>query len=211
MNKIPLLGETKEKMLNELRGGKRTAKDLADTLDIQVSAARKHLEALYALNIVREVFVQNGIGRPKKFYYLTEEGHELFPRQYERMLCGVLDKLSNSQIANPEAMVKEIAREIASDLDTAQGNDDGSRIETLVRALNDFGFDSAFEETDSSFVVTSHNCPLHKVAMQHQKIVCHSFHDEIIKTALDTRDVKLECCLSRGDNVCKHVVGKKNL
>jgi predicted ArsR family transcriptional regulator len=211
LNKIPLLGETKEKMLYELRGGKKTAKDLASSLGIQVSAARKHLEALYVLNIVREEFIQNGIGRPKKFYDLTEDGRELFPRQYERMLCGVLAKLNNAPALNPESMVKEIAHEIAKDMSVSEEKDDLARVETLVGALNDFGFDSKLEETHSGFIITSHNCPLHKVAMQHQKLVCHSFHDEMIKTALDTRDVKLECCLSRGDNVCKHIVGKRKL
>jgi predicted ArsR family transcriptional regulator len=210
LNKIPLLGETKEKMLNELRGGKKTARELATTLDIQVSATRKHLESLSTLNIVGEEFVHEGIGRPKKFYFLTDDGFELFPRQYERILCAVLSKLSDSGTPNPDSMVKEVAREIAKGMDV-EGEDTLEKVGTLVKALNDFGFDAAFEETDSNFTITSHNCPLHKAAMRHQKIVCHDLHDEIIKSALDTRDVKLERCLTRGDNMCKHVIEKRSL
>jgi predicted ArsR family transcriptional regulator len=210
LNKIPLLGETKEKMLNELREGKKTAKDLADVLDIQVSAARKHLETLSSLDIVKEEFIQDGIGRPKKFYSLTEDGRELFPRQYERVLCGILEKLNHSEGQVGESLVKEVAHEISREIKISE-NENHTMIETLSKALNDFGFDATVEETGTSFVITSHNCPLYKAAMKHQKIVCHGLHDEIIKSALDTRDVKLERCLTRGDNVCKHVIEKRNL
>jgi predicted ArsR family transcriptional regulator len=197
-------------MLYELRGGKRTAKYLAEVLNIQVSAARKHLEAMTELEIVKEEFVQHGIGRPKKFYCLTDNGHELFPRQYERILCGILGKL-NSDGPTGESLVKEVAYEIAREINIVEQDNNLMKIENLSKALNDFGFDTTFEETGTSFVITSHNCPLYKAAMKHQKIVCHGLHDEIIKAALDTRDVRLERCLTRGDNVCKHVIEKRNL
>ncbi len=198
-------------MLNELRGGKRTARELADTLNIQVSAARKHLEALSQMKIVREEFIQDGIGRPKKFYHLTEDGHELFPRQYSRILCGVIDRLDNPQGITGDAIAKEIARELANEIEVIEGDGGSAKVQSLVNALSDFGFDPSLEETNSSFVITSHNCPLHKAAMRHQKFVCHSFHDEIIKSALDTKDVKLEHCIARGDNSCKHIIDKRNL
>jgi predicted ArsR family transcriptional regulator len=211
LNRLPLLGETKEKMLHELRGGKRTAKDLADILDIQVSAARKHLEALSTLDIVSEEFIQDGIGRPKKFYCLTEDGRELFPRQYERILCGILDRLKSSDWQVGESLVKEVAQEISREITgTVVNSDNHAMFEDLSKALNEFGFDVTVEETPNSFIIISHNCPLYKAAMKHQKIVCHGLHDEIIKSSLGTRDVKLERCLTRGDNLCKHVVEKRN-
>jgi DeoR family suf operon transcriptional repressor len=210
LNKIPLLGETKERMLYELKDGRKTAKDLADLLNIQVSAARKHLEALSELNIVREEFIQDGIGRPKKFYRLTPEGMELFPRQYERILNGVLGKLRDNHNVIGDTIIRSVAHELAGEMNL--GEPDGrSTVENLVGALNDFGFDSVLEEDESTFKITSRNCPLYKAAIKHQKIVCHGLHDEMIKSALNTRDVKLELCVTRGDGVCKHVIDKRNL
>jgi DeoR family suf operon transcriptional repressor len=210
LNRLPLLGETKEKMLYELKGGKRTAKELAQVLEIQVSAARKHLEALSELSLVREEFVQDGIGRPKKFYYLTEDGRELFPRRYETILCEILERLQNSDGQFGENLVKEVAHTISRQINV-DGNDSHEMIESLSKALNDFGFDVTIEETGTSFAITSHNCPLYKAAMKNQKMVCHSLHDEIIKSAFDTRDVKLERCLTRGDSFCRHVIEKRSL
>ena len=196
-------------MLNELRAGRKTAKDIANVLDIQVSAARKHLEALSSLNIVREEFVQEGIGRPKKFYCLTEKGFELFPRQYEKILCAILDelKISGGQIG--ESLMKQLAHDISTQINLGVNN--GSLVETLSNGLNAFGFDVTVEDTSGGIVITSHNCPLYKAAMKHQKLMCHGLHDEIIKSSLGTRDVKLERCLTRGDSTCRHVIDKKNL
>lgn len=198
-------------MLEELRGGKKTAKDLADVLSIQVSAARRHLENLSELNIVREEFAQEGMGRPKKYYSLTEEGRELYPRQYEKFLCGLLDKLvgSNGQVG--ESVVKQIAHEMALEMKSdgqATVDEGNGGIETLLGALNDFGFDCDLENQGSRIVITSRNCPLYKAAIRHQKIVCHGLHDEMLKVAFNSKDVRLEQSLSRGDNACRHIIEK---
>jgi predicted ArsR family transcriptional regulator len=209
LNRLPLLGKTKERMLRELKEGKKTAKELSNVLEIQVSAARKHLETLSVLGMVREEFVQEGIGRPKKFYLLTDNGRELFPRQYDRILSLILDKLKDSEGQLGESLVKEVAHDISRDINL-QSTDKHAMIESLSHALNEFGFEVTMEETPTGFVITSHNCPLYKAAMRHQKLVCHGLHDEIIKSAVGTRDVKLERCLTRGDPACKHVIEIRN-
>ena len=203
MNRLSLLGPTKEKMLYELKGGKKTAKDLSGSLNIQVSAARKHLETMSELGIVKEEFIQEGIGRPKKFYFLTDTALEFFPRQYEKILCSLLDRLEGSQDRMSESMMKQIASQISSEM--RLGSD---KIQSLAENLTVFGFDATLEETNSSFVITSHNCPVFNAAMKHQKLMCHSLHDEIIKSALGTKDVRLEKCVARGDRACRHVIEK---
>lgn len=205
-------------MLNELRGGRRkTARELAEVLEIQVSAARKHLEVLSELSIVKEEFIQDGIGRPKKFYLLTDEGFELFPRQYETVLCALLDRIEASNGSAGESIVKTIAREIANGIKTGGSDEPNVSLERrvnpedLVKFLDAFGFDCALEEDGPHLAITSRNCPLFKAAVKHQKIVCHGLHDEIIKTALGTREVKLEACMSRGDGECRHIITSKRV
>lgn len=217
MNVIPLLGDTKEKMLEELRRERKTAKELAEVLNIQVSAARRHLESLSRLNIVQEEFVQEGIGRPKKYYVLTEEGRELYPRQYEKFLCGLLGRIGNSYGQIGEVVVKQIAQDMAMEMRSNGHSPDGERAaavgetDRILRALNDFGFDSSIENDGSKIAVTSRNCPFYKAAMHHQRIVCHGLHDEILKVAFDSKEVKLEQSVTRGDRACKHVIERKGI
>ncbi|MHB1909252.1 MAG: helix-turn-helix transcriptional regulator [Nitrososphaerales archaeon] len=204
LNRLSLLGPTKEKMLYELKGGKKTAKDLSESLNIQVSAARKHLETMRELGIVREEFIQEGIGRPKKFYFLTEEALEFFPRQYEKVLCSLLDRLEGSQNRTSESIMKQIASQISSEMKL-----ESDTMHSLVENLTAFGFDATLEETKSSFVIASHNCPVFNAAVKHQKLMCHSLHDEIIKSALGIKDIRLEKSVARGDGACRHVIEKR--
>ncbi len=212
---IPLLGETKEKILEELRRERKTAKELAEVLNIQVSAARRHLESLSRLDIVQEEFVQEGIGRPKKYYALTEEGRELYPRQYEKFLCGLLGKIGNSYGQIGESVVKQIAQDMAMEMKSNGHSPEGEKavgeLDRVLRALNDFGFDSSIENDGSKIAITSRNCPFYKAAMHHQRIVCHGLHDEILKAAFESKEIKLEQSVTRGDRACKHVIEMKGI
>src|SRR5487761_482606 len=203
-----LLGTTKAKILNYLLEERRTATELALMLHIQVSAARKHLEALYELNVVSEQFAQQGLGRPKKFYALTEEGRELFPRQYETILNAILKKLLDARGKGAaERMVKEVASDLVEQLDLG-GDVSRKHMELLVASLNQFGFNASLRETKTSYEILSRNCPLHKTAMAHPKLVCEDLHGEIIKQSTNSNEAHLSACVMYGDSACKHVIQK---
>src|SRR6267378_1747409 len=89
-----LLGPKRARILGLLLAQTRTAKETAESLKIQVSAARKHLERLRELGLVDEQFQKAEMGRPKKLYALTEKGKELFPRQYDLLLNETLAQLA---------------------------------------------------------------------------------------------------------------------
>lgn len=91
------VGETKEKILELLLGGSRSAGEVADKLQIQKSAARVHLESLKSLGAVKSKFQIEKMGRPRKVYELTEKGRELFPRKYDMFLNLVLKKIAGKK------------------------------------------------------------------------------------------------------------------
>jgi predicted ArsR family transcriptional regulator len=70
------VGETKERILELLLGGSKSAGEIADRVQIQRSAARVHLESLRSFGAVRSKFKIEKMGRPKKVYELTEKGRE---------------------------------------------------------------------------------------------------------------------------------------
>ena len=203
-----LLGPTKARIMNYLLEGRRTAGELADSLDMQVSAARKHLEMLTKLHLVSEEFVQSGVGRPKKFYSLSIEGRELFPREYDRILNAVIEKLVQAKDRGyAESILKQVAIDLADQINLG-GETGRKHTELLIAALNQLGFEAEFEETRGALTIVSHNCPVHKTALRHHDIVCHGLHDELLKTALGRRDVRLEKCFMSGDAYCRHVIPK---
>jgi DeoR family transcriptional regulator, suf operon transcriptional repressor len=214
LNDIPLVGKTKTKILRELSGnGKKTATEIAVTLEIQVSAARKHLEALCSSGLVVQEFVKEGIGRPKKFYSLSELGRETFPRQYELVLNSMIEKLIAS---TDRSYVEFLLRKVAADLlqpkfldVRSSGSDINFRdqIDRLSISLTKFGFDTSVEQAaDGTIHFVSHNCPFYKAAKRFPDLMCQGLHGEIIRVALGTDKVKLVGCLLSGDSKCVHSV-----
>ena len=211
-------GETKEKILEMLLDGPKSSVEIADTLKIQKSAIRSHLESLQSEKAVTSHFKLNieRMGRPRRVYELTEGGRELFTRKYEEILSLVLKKISETNGQEDlRKIVESIADEIAEDLrNKVQRN---GNFEEKVRILNqlsdEMGFVSSLrKENDGSFYITSKNCILHKVALKNQDIICHSLHDRLIKKSLEGESsgvkVELKDCIALGSNFSSHKITK---
>jgi len=72
---------TRGRILEELATAPRTARDLAEKLGIQESAARGHLGRMEDRGLVVPSFRREGVGRPRKRYVLTGQGQDLFPKK----------------------------------------------------------------------------------------------------------------------------------
>jgi len=210
-------GETKEKILELLLGGPKSAGEIAEKLRIQKSAARIHLESLQSLQAVRSKFKIEKIGRPKKVYELTEKGRELFPRKYDLFLNLVLDKIADKKgEAEARQIIDSVAEDIASGIrvkidKSAHPDDLEQSLKIINDASNEMGFVSSLsrEEKDNSFCIQSKNCILHKVASNNQDMICHGLHDKIISKSLHGKlnvRVELKECMALGNQYCRHIV-----
>jgi DeoR family suf operon transcriptional repressor len=214
---IGTVGETKERILQLLLGGSKSAGQVAENLKIQKSAARVHLETLQSLGAVRSKFKIEKMGRPKKVYELTEKGRELFPRKYDLFLNLILNKISDKK---GETEAREIIESIAEDIASAiraniEKNNPTHGLEQSLKVINDasnqLGFASCVgrDEKDSSFYVQSKNCILHRVASTNQDMICHGLHDKIISKSLDGHtDIRIELneCMALGNEYCRHII-----
>ena len=212
------VGQTKEKILELLLGGSKSAGEVAEKLHIQKSAARVHLESLKTLGATKSKFQIEKMGRPKKVYELTEKGRELFPRKYDLFLNLVLNKIADKK---GEAEAREIVESVANDIASGirakiSENNSAGNLERSLKIINDasneMGFVSSLEreEKDNSYCIQSKNCILHKVASNNQDMVCHGLHDKIISKSLDAgkSDVRVELkeCMALGNEYCRHVI-----
>ena len=215
---VGTLGETKERILELLLDGSKSAGEVADRLQIQKSAARVHLESLQSLRAVRSKFKIEKMGRPKKVYELTEKGREFFPRKYDLFLNRVLDKIAGKRgQAEAREIIESIAEDIASGIRVKINKNNHSHdLEQSLKIINDatnqMGFASSLErdEKDDSFYIQSRNCILHKVASANQDMICHGLHDKIISKALEGNNpdarIELKECMALGNEYCRHII-----
>ena len=217
-----LSGATKQKIMEILLEGPRSLGEITDKLQIQKSAVRVHLQSLQSEKTVESHFKIERLGRPRKIYSLTENGRELFPRKYDLILSLILKKITET---NGKEQARKIIESVADDMATniRYEIEKNGRLDNYKESLkifnsvsNEMGFASSItKEHDGNFSVLSKNCILHKVALNHQDVICHGLHDRMIMRSLSggkkkqrqrNMNVELKECIALGDNFSRHAI-----
>ena len=221
-NQRRLSGATKQKIMEILLEGPRSLGEITDKLQIQKSAVRVHLQSLQSEKAVESHFKIERLGRPRKIYSLTENGRELFPRKYDLILSLILKKITET---NGKEQARKIIESVADDMATniRYEIEKNGRLDNYKESLkifnsvsNEMGFASSItKEHDGNFSVLSKNCILHKVALNHQDVICHGLHDRMIMRSLSggkkkqrqrNMNVELKECIALGDNFSRHAI-----
>lgn len=88
---------TKQDILQYLlRGGKATALELAESLEVSPQAIRRHLKDLESEGLIQYRSLQAGMGRPQHIYELTSQGRDRFPNRYGEFAVSLLDTLAET-------------------------------------------------------------------------------------------------------------------
>jgi len=183
---MALLGDTRAQIVDLLLEGAKTTHQLADILEIHHTAVRAHLEGLERNGLVLAEFRHEGVGRPKKYYSLTEDGRELLPRRYQLMLEIILQNLLKTHGREEvERLMRAVAREIAAKLKVAaSGSSLDDRVEKAVEALNDLGFRASVTHEAGQLTIVRTSCVFQKTAASHHDLVCQVFETDLIAEAL---------------------------
>ncbi|MGI0154856.1 MAG: helix-turn-helix transcriptional regulator [Thermoplasmata archaeon] len=201
---------TRGRILEELATAPRTARDLAQKLGIQESAARGHLGRMEEKGLVVPSFRREGVGRPRKRYVLTGQGQDLFPKKYDLILDAVVDELlAREGEGFVSALFAESARRmagaIAKEIPKGATADDKAR--RLVAALNDLGFRCTLEKTaDGHLRVVRSNCIFRHSALAHPYLLCDVFDKNLTEALLGEVGVDLEDSIGRGGMRCTHLI-----
>jgi DeoR family suf operon transcriptional repressor len=206
---MALLGETRAHIVDLLLEGAKTTHQLADILKIHHTAVRAQLEGLERNGLVFADFRHEGVGRPKKYYALTEDGRELLPRRYQLMLEIILQNLITTHgRAEVERLMRAVARELAAKLEVAATEAPLEvRVTKAVEALNELGFRASVGQEAGELTIVRTSCVFQQTAASHHDLVCQVFDQELLNASL-AGDAKIEMVQSqaKGDCVCKHVV-----
>jgi DeoR family transcriptional regulator, suf operon transcriptional repressor len=204
---------TRGKILEELAVAPRTARDLAEQLGIQESAARGHLERLEQRGFVVPSFRREGVGRPRKRYVLTAEGQELFPRRYEMLLDSLMNELlAREGEGFASALFAEAARRMARDIarELPRNASVRQRAQALVAALNHLGFRSTVtEDSDGGLKIVRTNCVFRHNALTHSYLLCDVFDKNLTEELLGQTGLDLTETIGRGGMRCTHLIQLK--
>jgi predicted ArsR family transcriptional regulator len=201
---------TRGKILEELAAAPRTARDLAQMLGIQESAARGHLDRMEERGLVVPSFRREGVGRPRKRYVLTGQGQELFPKKYDLILDTLVNELLEREgegyvsalfAESARRMAREVAKEIP------RGGSRAERTRNLVTALNRLGFHCTSQTMpDGQVRIIRTNCVFRHSALSHPYLLCEVFDKHLTEALLGQVGVDLQDSIGHGGMRCTHLI-----
>jgi DeoR family transcriptional regulator, suf operon transcriptional repressor len=206
------LHENQKKILTYLLDHQQgaTLDELAEHLGVTKTAAREHLLKVESLGYLSHVDSQGGVGRPRRRYRLSPEGHDAFPKQYSWLSNVLLELLAEDRNINVTHLMKDLADKVAKSMEDRFKNSKNSAelLALVTTALNELGYRSSLKQSDlrKGAVIEASNCVYHSVAKQHPELC--SFDVRFIEQATGGMSVKLESCIARGGSVCRFCIRK---
>ena len=203
---INVLGQRQQELLKLLlhnKGG-MTVDELSRKLEITRNAVRQHLASLESDGLIMPGISRPSGGRPEQLYVLSDEGKEIFPRQYSWFAELVVDSIRDE---SGEDVLKErldrMGKRIADQLrnQTAPATNHHEQVEKLAGIMQTMGYatgDATVSEGES--VIEADNCVFHNLAMKNPDI-CR--FDLAMMSQFTDSEIDHQECMARGGNVCR--------
>jgi DeoR family transcriptional regulator, suf operon transcriptional repressor len=197
---------TRERVLHTLLTHQHcTINEIADEVEINPISVRHHIAKLQADGLVNSAEERHGVGRPRRVYFLTENGREHFPTHYLRLTLRLLEQLKETV---PVPMVNQLFSQIDRDLAADHASElvgltAVERLNLVKRLLTNEGFTVDWDRQGDYYQIRESNCPYYHVGQNHPE-VC-SVDQTLISMVLAVPAEKVNCIL-HGDANCTFVI-----
>jgi DeoR family transcriptional regulator, suf operon transcriptional repressor len=186
-----------------------TLDDLAMHLGITKTAAKEHILKLESYGYISFIDTRGSVGRPRRRYLLSTEGHDVFPKQYSWLSNVILELLAEDLGKDGisklmKTLGDKVANSMAKDF---EGLNSAELIRKINETMNKLGYQTSVKQSDmrKGAVLEATNCVYHGVAKQHPELC--EFDVQFLKKA-SGMSVKLESCIARGGSVCRFCLKK---
>ena len=144
--------------------GPQTAADVGSHLDMTSAGARQHLLKLEAASLVESEDQREGRGRPRKYWRLTQRGHDRFPDRHSDLTLDLLrsmrDVFGDSGL---EELIEHRERASIADYRKAIGTRSSlhQKLKAIAKIRSREGYmASVIEDAPGSFLLVENHCPI---------------------------------------------------
>ena len=206
---------TTNRMLYSLKvAGPQTAAALAERLEISAVAARQMLGRLHEEGKVDFEDSRESVGRPKRYWHLTEAGNAQFPDNHAGLTADLLGSVSavfgeaglDQLIAYREKATLNQYRTALDPLDSME-----AKVEKLAEIRSAEGYMAeSRRKANGDFILTENHCPICVAARACQKL-CRS-ELEVFQAALGPGvDIKRFEHILKGARRCAYLITPKQM
>lgn len=185
------------------RNNTATVKELAALLGVSTTAVRDHLVHLQAEQLVDVRAERHGPGRPRLVYTLSEKAQARFPKQYDRLINGLLRELIALEGPDKlDALLERVSRRLANEyVDHMAGTGIEARLGELSQLLEQRGVPAEVVEAGDGLRLFA--CPFYEIAYDHPE-VC-SMERQMIEYVLGEK-LDVASSIREGGHACAFVV-----
>lgn len=195
----PSLRATRRRIIELLRRGPLTIRDVADRLTLTASGVRVHMAALERQGLVQQAGVARGLNRPAAIYELAPGVDALLCSAYVPFVANLLGTLGEEL---PDDAVATLMQSAGRRLAASFGQPSGTlreRAEAASSVLNRLGAITEVETDGERISIAGADCPLAQ-AVRESPAVCQameSFVAELVQEEVH------ECCDRGGRARCR--------
>jgi predicted ArsR family transcriptional regulator len=198
------MGNTRNQILNILLSQQRcTINELAEAVEINPVSVRHHIAKLEAAGLVESEEERHGVGRPRRIYFLTNKGMEIFPSRYLNLSIRILEKLKETLPPKTvNKLIKEMATEMVTDQITSidiSNLELEERVDLVEQLLVDEGFTVEVTTKDGGIEIKGTSCPYKHIGADHPEIC---LVDETMISEVLATPIKKTHCVLNGDPYC---------
>jgi predicted ArsR family transcriptional regulator len=198
---------TRKLVLNNLLNRQRcTINELAEAVEINPISVRHHISKLEAEGLVTSEEERHGVGRPRRIYFLTNEGMEQFPSRYLNLSIRMLEQLKD---ALPQKTVEKLFKEMGTGIVSEEFAEiDFSslaleeRVELAQKILSKQGFSIEIKQEGEGFRILETSCPYVHVGKEHPEIC---LVDKTVISTLLVAPIEKTHCILNGDPYCAYL------
>ncbi len=204
---MPSMNSSQQALINHLleRKAGATLDELMGLLGLSRTAVNQQLVTLEAQGFVRKAEPRRTGGRPQHVYVLTEDGTNLFPKQYSwfsKMLIQTLRKQVGEE--KVEQFMYDLGVKLSAGLiPRLIGKNRAERIDEIVKIMNETGFVARTVQLDGPEKiprVECRNCVYHDLSKDYPE-VCR--FDVGFLSGLMGAEVEHQSCMQRGGETCR--------
>lgn len=200
-------GNSQQQVLNQLleRKSGATLEELVSSVGLSRTAVNQHLIVLEGQGYIRKGDPRKTGGRPQHVYVLTEEGTNLFPKQYSwfsKLLIETLrEQVGEEQVG--QFMFELGVKKSAMLIPRLVGKNRAERIAEIVKIMNETGFQAKTvspADPDKLPRVECKHCVYHDLSKDYPE-VCR--FDIGFLSGLMGAQVEHQSCMQRGGETCR--------
>ena len=156
--------KTADKILYHLKSrGPRTTGQLAEHFGVTTMGVRQHLNALTKAELISFYTESTGVGRPTRFWQLTDQGHRRFPDSHSDLTLQLIGSVR--ELFGESGLDQLIASREKNSLTQYQAvlsptDDLPAKLEKLAALRSEEGYMAQWQAEGEHYLFIENHCPI---------------------------------------------------